>query len=411
MISYTGDIILASYFHCRKSGTNVSLLPIDHARAFPLSFDVENRKITNGELNFYNQPFHSNFKPDNFIDPSKCKTLKGSKNSSELIIYNVLDNCFGHSFLKLLMAIEENTRSKQDGLLIVPTSLAHFVKKDMFKHTIEINLNYKELELCWVLSKVIEPFLTMGYNTQLYPVHTYGVFDRDLLFNGLDVVKPKADANKSRICFYYRKDNARKWADQSQSKNITALFEELKKFFDESIRFTVIGAKDDSFFPSWIEDQRVSSFSATNDTKECNLLSESLIVISVTGSHMLIPSLLSNLTVHLHPVYKYKNMAEDVVNFTKGNIKLQPYQHVYYFGNSNCSDITPEGLAYKVLLHFQGLAEKTYKQTATENSQKEWISKQFPYLKYAELNKHRSLINNKKDPVKRILSKIRSIFG
>lgn len=392
-------------------GGNVSLFPIDHARAFPLSFDIENRRVTYGELNFYNQPFHTNFKGDNFIDPAKCKVLKGNKNSSDLIVYNVLDNCFGHAFLKLLMAIEKNAQSKQDGLLIVPSSLAHFVKKGIFTHTMEIDLNYKEFESCWLLNKEIDAFLAKGYNVQIFPVHTYGVFNKDLLFNGLDAPKPQADVDKRRICFYYRKDNARKWAGASQGRNTVALFEELKKFFNNTIRFTVIGAKDDLSFPSWIEDKRVSSFTAANDALENRLLSESLIVVSLTGSHMLMPSLLSTMTVHLHPVHKYKNMAEDVVNCSQDNTKLQPYQHVYYFGNSDCSDIMPDELAYKILLHFQGLTEKTYKQTTVESSQKEWINEQFPYLNYSELNKHRSIINNKIHPVKRILSKIRSIFS
>lgn len=412
MISYSKDILIASYFHCKITGNNISLLPIDHARAFPLDFDVENKQVINGEINFYNQPFHTNFKINNFIDPLKCKLTTSEKSSNDLIIYNVLDNCFGHAFLKLLLAIQENASSSQNGLLIVPASLAHFVKKGVFAHTIEISYSLKEFESCWILNKLLDPFIEMGYTLRLFPIHTYGTFDKDLLFTGLNVPKPKADVEKKRICFYYRKDEARMWGGRDQKENIIALFADIRKFFSDTIRFTVIGSKDDSSFPAWIEDERVNSFSAENDTLESELLAESLIVISITGSHMLMPSLLSTLTVHLHPVYKYKNMAEDVVSCTQENSKLRSYQHVFYYGNSDCSDILPEKLAYMILLHFQGLTEKTYKQRIEiEKGQKEWIAEQFPYLRYSELNTYRSLVNNNKDPLKRIISKIRSIFS
>jgi hypothetical protein len=409
VISYNNDIVLASYFHCKLNGNEVSLLPIDHARAFPLTFDIVDKRIVEGELNFYNKPFYANFRTDNFVDPLKCKVHFGEKKSNELIVYNVLDNCFGHAFLKMLLAVEKSAMLKSDSLLIVPSSLAHFLKRDVFDHIIEIDLNYKAFESCWVLNKLLDPFFTMGYNLQLFPVHTYGTFNKDILFTGLRIPMPLTQESKKRICFYYRNDQPRKWNGAKQSKNIIVLFEELRKFFSENISYTVIGSKDDYLFPSWIEDERVNSFSEINDVKECKLLSESLIVISVTGSHMLMPSLLSTITVHLHPLFKYKNMAEDVVNCIQDNIKLQPYSHLFYYGNSNCSDINPKKLAYMVLVHFQGYTEKTFKQLMEGTNQKEWIDIHFPYFKYTKLNDHRSKINNGNRFLRKVISKFRSL--
>jgi hypothetical protein len=57
MINFDSNIIIASYFHVSLIENAVSLLPIDHARAFPLCFDIESRKIIKGDLNFYNKPF------------------------------------------------------------------------------------------------------------------------------------------------------------------------------------------------------------------------------------------------------------------------------------------------------------------------------------------------------------------
>ena len=410
MIIYDHNIVIASYFHVRLLENAVSLLPIDHAKAFPLCFDIETRKIINGDLNFYNKPFHTNFYIDHYIDPSKCNIIKGTKSSTDLTVYNVLDNCFGHAFLKLLMAIEENTRSNHDGLLIVPSSLAHFVRNGVFLHTIEIDLNYKEFELCWILNKQLDLFIEMKYNIQIFPVHTYGLFDNDILFSGLNVPKKHADKDKSRICFYYRKDFNRKWS-LSQKERIIKLYTGLSKFFTKNIKFTVIGAKDNLVFPAWIDDKRVNSFTSENDKIENDILCESLITIGVTGSHMLMPSLLSTLTVHLLPTHKYKNMAEDVVNCTQDNQKLKPYQHVYYFGNSNCTDISASDLCFKILIHFQGLTEKTYKlKSNLVQGQTEWILQQFPYFKYLELNRYRTAVINNISTTKKILKIVRTFF-
>lgn len=412
MISNTSNVIFATYFHCKQNGSEISLMPIDHARAFPLSFDINSRKIVHGQINFYNEPFYKNFKSDNFIETDKCKLNLSVKCSDDLVIYNVLDNCFGHAFLKLLLAIENSAKVNKDKLVIIPSSLIHFVKEGVFTHALVLNYTYKELESCYILNKAIEPCLSMGYNISLYPIHTYGIFDRKALLAGLNIPEQKPDHAKRRICFYYRSDQPRMWAGKKQASKIVQLFTNIRVFFDSSIIFTVIGSKDSYSFPDWIEDRRVSCFSKENDVAEHLVLNDSLIVIAVTGSHMLMPSLLSSITVHLHPVYKYKNMAEDVINFDDQNGIIKSYKNLFYYGNKDCSDIDPGKLAYMILLHFQGFVEKTYKQQLKVNdAQTNWIKEKHPYFINNDLNKLRIKVNNEVSLTRKFLLKLKGFLS
>ena len=125
---------------------------------------------------------------------------------------------------------------------------------------------------------------------------------------------------------------------------------------------------------------------------------------------MLFPSLFSECTVHLHPAHKYKNMTEDTVIKKKTNEMFSAYEHLYYFGNYNCSDLKPEQLGQLILFHYQGLVEKKYKLFVRDNvSQKDWINKNYVFLNLAEINLYRQQFNAKeakKNRVKYYLDKI-----
>jgi hypothetical protein len=382
LITFDEDILLCGFYSVRCKGDQVSLLPIDHGRAYPLTFNFRNKNIVNGEVNFYSQPLVRNFDPLKNVEKSRADLVTGDSTTDELVIFNTLDNCYGHSLLKLFQAAHEAGETGCNSLLIVPGGLVHFVKKGTFTHLLSIEYNFQEFENCSVINPLITSLSSLYKRVFLFPVHTYATISRSDAISGLDLLKHDPVVRGKRIIFYYRGDFFRKWAGNRQKKRIIELFSFLRDFFSPEFEFVVLGDHDDKVFPSWIIDKRVKRHNPENDFEYNRLFAGSLLVVSMTGSHMLIPSLLSSCTAHLHSTSKYKNMAEDIVGMENMNSILGSYRHLYYYGNHNCSDLKSDRLGTLLLFHLQGFMEKCYKiLDDSQMSQREFMSQRFPFFR------------------------------
>ena len=417
MIVFNKNYIISSYFEASMvdSSKKIELLPFGHSRHFPLKFGLVDKQICAGELNFFNTVFYKNFTDNNFVNPDKCK-IEQNKVTDKLIILNCLDNCFGHALLKLFYAVNyiQNQDKSFDFLLILPKALSHFNKKKAGVNCLIIDYSFSQLQECFVLNNEIDKIAGQYNEVFIESVETYDSFDKAVLIDNLNLLNKDSLVNsvKDKIIFYYRSDYFRMWNGKSQLKNCVALFSFLKKFVDDRIQFYVVGDLDKQQFPSWITDERIAKFNKDVDFKYNQLFDTSLICIGLTGSHMLFPSLFSECTVHLHPAHKYKNMTEDTVVKINTNEMFSAYQHLYYFGNYNCSDLKPEQLGRLILFHYQGLVEKKYKLFVRENvSQKDWINKNYSFLNLGEINAYRQQFNAKEAKKNRVKYYLDKIFG
>ena len=417
MIAFNKNYILSSYFEASivDSLKNIELLPFGHSRHFPLKFSLTDKQIYNGELNFFNSVFYKNFKENNFVNPDKCE-IEYNKLTDKLIILNCLDNCFGHALLKLFYAVNyiQNKDNSFDFLVIIPKALNHFIKKKAGVNCLIIDYSFSKLQECFVLNNEIDKIASQYKDVFIESVETYDSFDKDILIENLNLLKNDSNVSseKNKIIFYYRSDYFRMWNGKSQQKNCVALFSFLNSFFDKNIQFYVVGDLDKHQFPTWIKDERIAKFNKDVDFKYNQLFHTSLICIGLTGSHMLFPSLFAECTVHLHPAYKYKNMTEDTVVKKNTNEMFSAYQHLYYFGNYNCSDLKPDQLGRLILFHFQGLVEKKYKLFVRENvSQKNWITENYSFLKLDEINTYRQQFNAKEAKKNRVKYYLDKFFG
>lgn len=411
MTPFNDKIIISSYFDVTVFDGVLSTLPIGHSRQYPLSFKLEDKKIISGELNFFNTNLYNNFSSTNFLPDNKYD-LKINSSKDSIVIINLLDNCFGHSLLKLFSSAKYINKHKDeyDFLLIVPKALEHFLVEKPGVSVLSVSLKFAELEKCYILNNVINT-VTRNYKSSFVSSpETYDTFNFDELKKDLNFFNTQTHTPpQNKILFYYRSDFWRKWGGNKQYKNCINLFSLLKPFFDNSVEFCVVGDKDSMKFPSWISDYRVNSFSSQVDFQYNNLFQSSLLCIGLTGSHMLFPSVLSKCTVHLHPIYKYKNMAEDVVVCQDSNEMLSAYRHLYYFGNYNCSDITASKLCNLILTHLIGLLEKEHKINDYSQSQNEWIKTSYSWIKNAEIVAYRKAYihaENKKIAQKYYISKL-----
>lgn len=383
MISFNKEITIASYFFLQKNNNTYKLLTDGHAEYYPLSFEMQpQKKIIEGELNFFNNIIYENYNSTNHIESNQYQTQYEIVTKPSLVIYNCLDNCFGHALLKLFYftSIQHTQLLQHDVLLIVPKSLAHFIKPSKGIQLLIINLSYKELEKCNILNSAFNHLLEFYQFILILPSSTYKQVSHQQIRQTLQLDNSLI-YQKPCVVFYYRKEKDRSWASLLQHKKVTRLFSVLKPYFN-SVDFILLGDKDKHQFDNSIIDKRIASFTKETDFEYNAILKQALITIGVTGSHMLFPSILSKQTIHLIPTYKLKNLAEDIVFENTDYSMPQYYKHLFYTGNYDLNNLSANDLAVYILNHFTGLIEKEYKYNPNNQSQKEWIAQHYPQFNY-----------------------------
>ena len=77
--------------------------------------------------------------------------------------------------------------------------------------------------------------------------------------------------------------------------------------------------------PSFAEDKRIVSFNEENERSLCRVYSESILVIGVHGSAMLLPSAHAGMAISMMPSRRWGNFAEDVL-FREKDVRMASFQ-------------------------------------------------------------------------------------
>lgn len=354
-----GNVMLFTYFMTLNQENTFKILPCGHGSYYPLKFNTENKDIIGGELNFFNEVFYSNHSKSNNIENSKFK-LEINKKNDKCIIINILDNCFGHSLQKLLNIhiIYEKYNSDYDIIVLSNKALEYLIPKKI--NTCIIKYSFKELEECYNLQPILDSIKNQYDLFDFAPTSTYIKHNKikklkNFYFNEIKQKLP------NKITFYYRKDSSRKWNGNYQRKNILKLYKLIKPFFQDEIKFYILGDLDNTKFPNWVIDKRINKFSKENDNYYNQIFSESIVTFGVMGSSMIIPSILSKMTIHLVPTHKKHNICEDMINFENSRFENY-YKNINVNGNQLLSDVSPKKLANETILMFMCQLEKSYKE-------------------------------------------------
>lgn len=401
-----------SYFDVLDTGKAIELIPSGHATYYPLKFSKASKKVLEGELNFFNKNLYENYNESNIIATSAYE-LNINKRKEKCLVVNVLDNCFGHSLLKILnlQKIHAKYGSEYDLIVLTPRSLKYLIPKDKFT-ICTIKYSYAELENCYNLKPILDHIKQTYASYDFVTTSTYETYPsaqdlRDFFFSELNEQK------KEYITFYYRTNVTRKWAGKKQAKRVTKLFKYLKPFFNNQVTFKVIGEKDKHTFPGWIIDDRVETYNRTVDENYNTIFAKSIITVGVHGSSLLLPSLLSQTTTHLLSFHKRHNVAEDVVNFMESTLTSW-YGNIHYFGNASLRNIAPKKLGDHIIILFSSYLEKKYKQEMVNLSTNKTIPSQAEYIEtnfnYFDYNKTRER-KNKLERISLYKSKIRAKLG
>lgn len=422
-----------TYFPIRESRVEgqktYQLLPSDHAIYYPLDFSITPHSVIKGELNFFNKVIFQNLSPGNYIPEEKINfSQTNSKKHEKCLIVNLLDNCFGHSFMKLLNLkdIYEERKNEYDIYIIVPRALEHFLPTGIF-NVISLNIGFAEAEKAYNLGHILDDFRKKYQLVDFAVVDTYKEYNsKSELIDFFRFTDKDYDSSFSKkvITFYYRSDFYRTWGGRHQAKNITSFLRVLKNYFSGQVSFYVVGDKDRAVFPDWIEDKRVNKFTAQVDFEYNTIFKNSLMTVGIMGSNMLAPSLFSEMSVHLIPAHKLGNTAEEIIN-SSGYAIPACFENIHMYGDGLMTEYPPEMLANRLVILYYTKLAKGYKKACMELlkeqkevvSQKDYFLKSHSYFNYPQAMVLKSNIQSnaynqirRQYVIKKILDKFSSVF-
>lgn len=379
---------LISYFPIIEETDKYRLLPSDHCYYYPLTVDSINKKVIEGELNFFNQIIFDKYKKQNYISLDKITFPIISQTSKQKsIIVNLIDNCYGHSFLKLLNLFEiyRLYKNEYDIFVICPVALQHFVPNDKFK-VINLKLGFNEAMNCYDFEPIVSWVKSQYQDVDYVTLDTYYCNQTPEALNSFFGFLPKDYVvQKQYITFYYRADYFRTWAGGKQHKRIIDFFNQLQSYFPTT-QFVIAGDLDNTVFPDTIKDVRTNAFGKEVDLLYNSYFANSHIVIGLIGSNMLQPSMLCDFTVHLTPKNKITIIAEEMLNHPIESVSGW-FKNIYLMGNDDLSDLNSTLLTQQIVLLYHTYIAKKYKEASYTDelfnssiSQSEFYKKQYPFF-------------------------------
>jgi len=247
-----------SFFFFLQDQDIITLLPSCHAAYYPLSFNNKSNEIISGELNFFNSKFYNTY--------STVKELKNSqynirllKSKEKAIIINLLDDCYGHSIIKLLnlQNIYDHYGDQFELICICPIQLEYLIPKNKFQ-IVTIKIGFYDLSHCHNLAPIIAEIESQYDSIDYFLFSMYNTFDRSdtrEFYKFFPKSYNQSDSKKNKITFYYRSGFFRSWQGNNQADAITKLFSNLRPYYSENITFCIIGDKDKYSFPCWIDEK------------------------------------------------------------------------------------------------------------------------------------------------------------
>lgn len=378
----------------RKEGVELCrLLPSDDAVSYTVEFETVSKKVIQGEVNWFNEILVKNIDSGNLLPENKISLEFRPSLKKDCIVLNLIDSCYGHSFVKLLNILDfyREYGETHDIVVLSFGYVKDFLSKEKV-NIVHLDLSFGDAHKLYSFRPVLDILRSKYSSVDFAVLDAYKTFeDRQELktFFNFFGGQPNPYAGKRFIVFNYRKGIDRSWGGLKQARNVTRLFETLKEYFTQDITFCVIGDKDKFSFPAWVLDKRIEKFPNPVLFEYHHLLENSVCVIGLLGSHMLAASVLSPMTVHMTSERYLRVAATDIINYRTYASRAY-FSHVYMEGNATLSDYKPRDLAYKILMLFLGKISLEYKEEChailrTKGSvmtQRTYILKEHAYFRH-----------------------------
>jgi hypothetical protein len=265
----------------------------------------------------------------------------------EVIILNTLDYVYGHSFLYLLNLQRLIATEKSYGIIvIIQPMLKWLVPEKGVAEIWTVNLGFKELNSYYPdLSEKINNQINRFKKVFLSQGHVIPT-NKNIQIENFTGVKPFNFSNEPinpRITFIWREDHGRLWIRNIyllkgfkilgigkiliplHYLRILLFFHLLRNRLGNSYKYTLAGFGKSCKWPQFIEDMRVNSFDEESEKGLCRFYAQSMLVIGIHGSSMLLPSAHAGMTVSMMPSKRWGNYAEDIL-FNENDIRLAYFQ-------------------------------------------------------------------------------------
>jgi hypothetical protein len=335
---------------CEKcSKTIIKSLPVNQATIQTLTYYPDDQKITDndGNLirdNWYSEKLRCIGTPvDKVIDVD----IEIIEKRDNILILNTLDFVYGHSLLFLLNLQRIIELNKGLGIVVIlQPMLRWLVPRGKLSEIWTVNLGFDSF-------KNYYPDLSLKINSQLERFKTALLSKGHLIptnenirieqFTGIKTFDFLNKPSKPRITFIWREDADRMWIRNIyilkgfkrlgigkillpfHFLRISRLLRLLKSRFGSGYNYSVAGLGTFGRFQAFIDDQRIESFNADSEIKLCKIYSESIVVIGIHGSSMLLPSAHAGMTVSLMPSKRWGNYLEDIL-FTENDLRHGSFQ-------------------------------------------------------------------------------------
>lgn len=269
-----------------------------------------------------------------------------NKGFKEVIVLNTMDNCYGHSLLYLLN-LEKLIKHKGNyGLIvIVQPFLKWLLPLDGIDEIWTVELSLAQLKNYYIdlnskINKELKRFDQVFLSSaNVGPKNvTIKNFTKIAPYNFNEVRQTK------RITFIWREDVTRLWFKSylfygalRKLKLARALlpFHYLRVLFflyllnnklkNYNSVITLAGLGSYGWFPSFVKDERVNAFNYDTELSTCKIYAESMLVIGIHGSSMILPSAHAGMTISIMPSKRWGNFAEDIL-FTGGDPRISSFE-------------------------------------------------------------------------------------
>jgi hypothetical protein len=269
------------------------------------------------------------------------------KKFDEVLILNTLDYIYGHSLLFLFNLQRIIKTEKSFGVIvIVQPMMKWLIPKQGIAELWTVNLGFQKFDHFYQdLSDKINSQLTRFNKVWLskgYVLPTNENIDIEK-FTGIRPYDFINIPEYPRISYIWREDPDRLWIRNIyllkglkklgfkrilipfQYLRVLTLFKLLKNKFGNRFTYSVTGFGNFGKFPSFIDDQRVTFFNEEKEKLLCRIYAESVLVLGVHGSSMLLPSAHAGMSISLMPSKRWCNFAEDIL-FVEEDVRLASYQ-------------------------------------------------------------------------------------
>lgn len=328
--------------------TRIASLPVNQSVLEQYSYYPESRKLTGSDGNTAKVNWFSSKLiaiTDPIGDPVNIE-IEIINKYDEVILVNTLDYIYGHSLLFLLNLQRIIKADKKPGIIVlVQPMLKWLIPRQGVAEIWTVNLGFKEFNNFYArLSERINTELerfTKVWLSKGHPIPS----NENIEIERFTGIKPFdfGDTGSPRITFIWREDPDRLWI---RNIFILKIFKKLglsvilfpihryrvsrfmrlmRKKLGTEYRFTVAGLGRSGSMPSFVEDKRILSFNEETERSLCRVYSESILVIGVHGSAMLLPSAHAGMAISMMPSRRWGNYAEDIL-FREKDVRLASFQ-------------------------------------------------------------------------------------